>query len=81
MVPKSKLSKREQNFNDWRLVYAFFRHGLNGEGTDKVARMAATAFNENGATTCLPSGTLDLTPQTLLRRGWSRPCPSSSMPC
>ena len=60
MAPKSKLSKREQDYNNWQPLYAFFRHGLNREGTDKVSRIAATAFNENGATVCFPPSFNDL---------------------
>ena len=39
---------------------AFYPPGMNLEGTAKVARMAATEFNENGATVCQPA---TITPQ------------------
>ena len=39
---------------------AFYPPGMNQEGTAKVARMAATEFNENGATLCQPA---TITPQ------------------
>ena len=39
---------------------AFYPPGMNQEGTTKVARMAATEFNENGATLCQPA---TITPQ------------------
>ena len=34
---------------------AFYPPGMNQEGTAKVARMATTEFNENGATLCQPA--------------------------
>ena len=48
-------SQKEKDWARWRSVMAFYPPGMNLEGTTRVARMAATNFNENGATVCQPA--------------------------
>ena len=60
MAPKKagtsrELSKREKDWAEWRPVRAFYPPGMNLEATENVACMAATDFNEGGATVCHPS--------------------------
>ena len=61
MAPK-RLSQREIEQNQWRPTFAFFPPGMDLEATTRLARSAATAWNEHGATLCRPGSCNDLTP-------------------
>ena len=61
MAPKrsgggsSSREQREKDWARWKPIMAFYPPGMTLEGTERVVRMAATEFNENGATVCQPA--------------------------
>ena len=45
---------------EWRPLMSFYPPGLDAAGTGRVARMAATDFNEHGASVCHAAGATGL---------------------
>ena len=92
MAPKksggagSSREQKEMDWARWKPIMAFYPPGMTLEGTARVARMAATDYNEHGATVCRPATITTNDPRDarlfmcFVAAGWSRPHPSSSSP-
>ena len=50
------LTRRERQEAEWRASVAFFPEGLNEQGIDKLAGVAASLRNEHGGTHLLHAG-------------------------